>query len=100
LPAFAVQDTVVIRTNLVSDYGGMNMAASLKEIEQQARALVAEERAKLAEVLLESLQTPPLSDIEAEWTREIEDRVAAFDRGETQTYAAEDVFAEARRLSR
>ena len=65
LLAFAVQDTVVIRTyNLISDYGGMNMAASLKEIEQQARALATEERAKLAEVLLASLQTPPLSDIE------------------------------------
>ena len=76
------------------------MVASLKEIEQQARALAAEERAKLAEVLLESLQTPPLSDIEGEWAREIEERVAAFDRGETTTYAAEDVFAEARCLSR
>jgi hypothetical protein len=29
-----------------------------------------------------------------------EERVAAYDRGETETYAAEDVFAEARRLSR
>ena len=76
------------------------MVASLKEIEQQARALATEERAKLAEVLLESLQTPPLSDIEAEWAREIEDRVVAFDRGETKTYVAEDVFAEASRLSR
>lgn len=76
------------------------MVASFKEIEQQARALTTEERAKLAEVLLESLQTPLLSDIEAEWAREIEERVAAFDRGETKTYAAEDVFAEARRLSR
>lgn len=75
------------------------MTASLKEIEQQARALSAEERATLAETLLESLQSP-LSDIEAAWAREIEDRVAAFDRGETQPYAAEDVFAEARRLSR
>ena len=67
----------------------MNMAASLTEIEQQARALATEERARLEEVILESLQTPPLSDIEAEWAREIEDRVAAFDRGETKTYAAE-----------
>ncbi len=57
--------------------------------------LATEERAKLADVLLESLQTPPLSDIEAEWAREIEDRVAAFDPGETKNYAAEDVFAEA-----
>ena len=75
------------------------MAASFKDIEQQARALAAEERAKLAETLLESLQAP-LSEIETAWAQEIEDRVAAFDRGETQAYAAEDVFAEARRLTR
>ena len=75
------------------------MAGSLKEIEQNARALAAEERAQLAETLLESLHSP-ISDIEAAWAREIEDRVAAFDRGDMPAYAAEDVFAEARRLSR
>ena len=75
------------------------MAASFKEIEQQAQALAAEDRAKLAETLLESLRAP-LSEIETAWAQEIEERVAAFDRGETQTYAAEDVFAEARRLTR
>ena len=75
------------------------MAASLKEIEQQARSLVAEERAQLAETLLESLHSS-ISDIEAAWAREIENRVAAFDRGDMPAYAAEDVFAEARRLSR
>ena len=75
------------------------MAASFKEIEQQAQALAAEDRAKLAETLLESLQAP-LSEIETAWAQEIEERIAAFDRGETQAYAAEDVFAEARRLTR
>jgi putative addiction module component (TIGR02574 family) len=75
------------------------MAASFKEIEQQAQALAAEDRAKLAQTLLESLQAP-LSEIETAWAQEIEERVAAFDRGETQAYAAEDVFAEARRLTR
>lgn len=75
------------------------MTTSFKEIEQQARALAAEDRAKLAETLLESLQAP-LSEIEAAWAQEIEERVAAFDRGETQAYPAEDVFAEARRLTR
>jgi hypothetical protein len=49
--------------------------------------------------LLESLHSP-ISDIEAEWAREIENRVAAFDRGDMPAYASEDVFAEARRLSR
>ncbi len=76
------------------------MPSSLKDVEQLARALAAEERAQLARSLLASLQVPPLSDIETLWDREIEARVAAYDRGETQTYAAEDVFAEARRLSR
>jgi putative addiction module component (TIGR02574 family) len=75
------------------------MVVSFEEIEQQARALAAEERAQLAETLLESLHSP-ISDIEAAWAQEIEDRVAAFDRGDMPAYAAEDVFAEARRLSR
>jgi putative addiction module component (TIGR02574 family) len=75
------------------------MSASLKQIEEQARTLSAEERAKLAESMLESLHVP-VSEIEAAWAEEIERRVAAFDRGEIPAYAAEDVFAEARRTSR
>jgi putative addiction module component (TIGR02574 family) len=76
------------------------MADILKELEQQAKALTPEERARLAEVLLESLQDAPLADIEAAWEREIEQRVAAYDRGEIQTISAEEVFAEARRLTK
>jgi len=75
------------------------MSASLKQIEEQAKALSAEERAKLAESMLESLRAP-VSEIEAAWAEEIERRVTAFDRGEIAAYPAEDVFAEARRLSR
>lgn len=73
------------------------MPTSLKQIEQQARALSAEDRAKLAEALLESLRSPPLTDIEKAWAEEIEQRLAAFDRGEISAYLAEDVFADARR---
>jgi hypothetical protein len=40
-----------------------------------------------------------LAEIEAAWEREIEKRVNAFDRGESRTDPAEDVFAEARRLT-
>jgi putative addiction module component (TIGR02574 family) len=75
------------------------MSVSLKQIEDQARALSAEERAKLAESMLESLHAP-VSEVEAAWADEIERRVAAFDRGEIPSYPAEDVFAEARRLLR
>jgi|AntRauTorckE6833_2_1112554.scaffolds.fasta_scaffold354832_1 hypothetical protein len=41
----------------------------------------------------------PFAEIETAWAKEVEERVAAFDRGETQTCVAEDVFAEARRLA-
>ena len=53
---------------------------SLDDLERQARALSTAERARLAELLLESIQ-PPVSTVEADWNREIEARVAAFDRG-------------------
>ena len=76
------------------------MSALLADLEQQACTLLPEERAQLAEVLLESLYDSSLSEIESEWGREIENRVAAFDRGELQTYPAEDVFAEASRMTR
>lgn len=75
------------------------MSASLKQIEEHARTLSPEDRARLAESMLESLHTP-VSEVEAAWAEEIERRIAAFDRGEIPSYPAEDVFADARRLSR
>ena len=76
------------------------MSITLKELEQQARSLSPEERARLADIVLESLRDAPLAEIEATWDREIEERVAAYERGELGTFSAEDVFAEARRLAR
>ena len=76
------------------------MSAKLKKVERQASALPAEERARLAEALLESLRDAPIAEIEAAWEREIEERMAAYDRGELPTVSAEDVFAEARYLAK
>lgn len=76
------------------------MSVTLQELEQQARSLSPDERARLADVLLDSLRDAPLAEIEATWDREIEKRVAAYDRGELETFSAESVFAEARRLAR
>ncbi|MFA6969797.1 MAG: addiction module protein [Gallionella sp.] len=76
------------------------MSTLLAEIEQQTRTLSPEDRAHLAEILLESLRDPSLSEIEREWEQEIENRVAAFDRGELQTHSAAEVFADARRMVR
>jgi putative addiction module component (TIGR02574 family) len=76
------------------------MSDTLKEIEAQARSLSPEERARLAEMLLESLRDAPLAEIEKAWEVEIAERVAAYERGELPIFSAEEVFAEARRLAR
>lgn len=69
------------------------------ELAERGRSLAPEDRSRLVELLLDSLHEPPLSEIEAAWDAEISRRVAAFERGEVQTFAAEDVFAEARRIA-
>ena len=50
------------------------MKSDLEQIEDRARALSPEERAKLAESMLESLHEP-LADVETAWAEEIERRV-------------------------
>ena len=75
------------------------MTAHFAEVEQQVRMLSHDGRARLAEIVLESLQAPPLSAIEIEWNQEIVSRVAAYDRDELETYSAEDVFVEAKRIA-
>ena len=55
------------------------MTESVKELERRARRLPAEERAQLAELLLESLHEGPIAEIEAAWAVEIQERIAAFE---------------------
>jgi putative addiction module component (TIGR02574 family) len=76
------------------------MSDMLKELEAQARSLSPDERARLADILLQSLRDAPLAEIEKAWEAEITDRVAAYDREEVPAFSAESVFAEARRLAR
>ncbi len=76
------------------------MPDTLEAIQSQVRSLSPEERAKLADFLLDSLRDAPLVEIEQAWEHEIGERVAAFERGELPTLSAESVFAEARRLAR
>lgn len=73
------------------------MSSVLKSIEEQARALSVEDRARLAESMLGSLHASS-SEIEALWAEEIEERVSAFDHGEIPSYSAEEGFAEAHRM--
>ena len=69
------------------------------ELVERSRTLSTQDRSRLVEMLLETLQEPALSEIDTAWDTEIRRRVAAYDRGEVQTFSADEVFAEARRIA-
>jgi len=73
------------------------MSSSLHQIEEQARSLSAEDRAKLAEFMLESLHTS-IEEREAELSEEIALRIDTFENGNISSYSAAQVFAEARHI--
>ena len=75
------------------------MSSMLAELTQRARSLPPQERAQLAEDLLDSLQEMPSPEIGAEWDAEILRRINEYEGGCVQLIRAEDVFAEARRLT-
>ena len=70
------------------------MTPLLKHLEEQARTLCPEDRARLAEIMLESLQ-PSTIEINSAWEEEIERRLDAFDQGLMPAHSADAVFAEA-----
>lgn len=76
------------------------MPTLVEELSARAKALPAEDRARLAEELLESLQGEADVEAEAAWEREIERRVAEIESGAVHFVPAEEVRAEARRLIR
>ena len=74
------------------------MTTLVEELSARARTLTREDRARLAEELLDSLQEAFDPDAEAAWEQEIARRVADIESGVVKLIAAEDVHAEARRL--
>jgi putative addiction module component (TIGR02574 family) len=75
------------------------MSNQLDLVEAQALKLSPDERAQLADALLDSLHEGKLAEVEAEWAIEIERRVAAYERGDAKLVPAEDVFAKARLIT-
>ena len=69
------------------------------ELAERGRALPPEERVRLLDLLLESLQQATPSDVQDAWDREIERRVAAHERGDGKVYGLEEVMDEAKRLA-
>ena len=81
-----------------TNVGAHAMSDLLKEITSCATALSPEERAQLAEVMLESLQEGTSTEVDAVGSRAAT-RIAVYDRGESKLVSAKDVFDEARRLT-
>lgn len=75
------------------------MNDKVKELAVRGIALSTEDRTRLVDLLLESLHESPKNEVEAAWAIEIERRLAAYDSGEIQSVAGEDVFAKARILT-
>jgi putative addiction module component (TIGR02574 family) len=69
----------------------------IDELSRKARALPPEERIRLAEELLSSVQDSD-EEIEAAWAEEIERRLEEVENGTAKLIPAEEVFAEIRRL--
>ena len=58
---------------------------SLTSIQEEIVRLSSTERAKLIDILWESLDEERVKEIEGKWAAESEDRIDAVDRGELQT---------------
>jgi putative addiction module component (TIGR02574 family) len=96
----AVTESPLVRSaDMIVRERRRTMADLVSELADRGRSLAPEDRSRLVELLLESLHEPPLSEIEAAWDAEIVRRVAAYERGEVETFAAEHVFAQARRIA-
>ena len=75
------------------------MPDPITELVQRRRALTPEDRERLVDQLLESLNEPAASDLSAAWELEVQERLAAYDQGKVQAVDAAEVFAKARHIA-
>ena len=75
------------------------MSALLDELSKKARSLALEERAQLAQELMESIDQESDPEVEAAWETELASRIARYERGEAKLIPASEVFEAARRLT-
>lgn len=75
------------------------MQDRVQQLAEAGRTLAPEERVRLLDLLLESLEESPASPIEKAWAAEIERRVREHERGEGELFDVEAVMAEAEQLA-
>ena len=69
------------------------------ELAARGRSLPPEQRVRLLDLLLESLHESAATPVEDAWSKEIERRVASFERGDAELHDLDDVMAEAVRIA-
>ena len=74
------------------------MTTLVEELSQRARTLSSEDRARLADELLASLDDESDPEAEALWEKEIGRRVAEIRSGTAKLVPADEVFAETARI--
>jgi len=72
---------------------------TVTELVARGKALSAQDRTLLVELLRESLDEPLDPQVEEAWREELRRRTAAYERGEVTLHDADDVIAEATRLT-
>ncbi len=70
------------------------------ELSQRARQLAPEDRARLAQELLASLEGELAPEVDAAWDAELAKRVAEVEASAVKLVPADEVFARARRVLR
>jgi len=73
------------------------MSPELLEIERKAFRLPTKERELLAERLMQSVESVPLTEVEEAWGKEAERRFKAWRRGERKGISARRAFKQIRK---
>ena len=69
------------------------MSALLNELHEQARRLTPQEKAALAHLLIEELDSSTDADVERLWIEDSQRRYQAYLRGESESRSGDEVMA-------
>ena len=73
------------------------MSATFDELSSMAMSLSPIERARLADLMVESLDAAPLTEVDQAWIALAQRRALEVREGTAKTYSADEVLDEARR---
>lgn len=73
-----------------------HMSALLDEMEKQSRLLTPQEKARLARLLIEDLDSSVDSEVEHVWIAESQRRYQAYLKGEIEAHPGDEVMTRAR----